>query len=71
MSDNKFNISFYKRPWPIVLMGAFWLLLEIFIIQTALASSYEREPRAVLISWIFAIVLAAVYVAVWLRTIKK
>ncbi|MCB9444509.1 MAG: hypothetical protein H6669_09760, partial [Ardenticatenaceae bacterium] len=45
MSD-KYTFSVKKRPLGEWVLWALWLLLEIFVLQNAVASSQELEPRA-------------------------
>jgi di/tricarboxylate transporter len=62
-----FTITIRKRSWWFWALAGLWLLLEVLILQTALASARESEYRAAAISWIAAIVLAAAGVFAWLR----
>jgi len=62
-----FTITMRRRPWWFWALAGFWLLVEILLLQTALASVHEGEVRAATISWIAAAVLAAVGALVWLR----
>ena len=56
----KITIEIKKRAWYEWLMWMLWLLAEIFILQNAIASGKELEPRAAIIFWvIFAILLLA------------
>ena len=64
MSDN-FAIEIKKRPWYEWLLWAVWLLLELFILQNALASGAELEPRAATIFWVTFVVLGLAGVVVW------
>lgn len=58
--SEKYLIEIEKRPWYEWLLWAVWLFTQIVIVQNALASSAELEPRAALISWIafFALLIA-------------
>lgn len=58
--SEKYVIEIEKRPWYEWLLWAVWLFTQIVIVQNALASSAELEPRAALISWIafFALLIA-------------
>lgn len=58
--SEKYVIEIEKRPWYEWLLWAAWLFTQIVIVQNALASSAELEPRAALISWIafFALLIA-------------
>jgi hypothetical protein len=62
-----FTITIRKRSWWFWTLAGLWLLFEVVILQTALASARESEYRAAAISWIAAIVLAAVGAFAWLR----
>jgi hypothetical protein len=62
-----FAITIRKRPWWFWALAGLWLLLEVLMLQTALASVKEGEVRAATISWIAAAVLAAVGVLAGLR----
>ncbi len=62
-----FTITMRKRPWWLWLLAPSWLLVELALLQTALASMKEEEYRAASICWISIVVLAAVGVFVWLR----
>ena len=59
------TITIRKRPWWFWTLAGLWVLLEIFFLQTALASARESEYRAAAISWIAVGVLAAAGVLVW------
>jgi len=65
--DDLLTITMRKRPWWFWALAEFWLLLEVLLVQTALASARESEYRAATISRIAAAVLAAAGVFVWLR----
>ena len=66
-SVDVFTITMRKRAWWFWILAGFWLQLEVLLVQTALASLRESEYRASTISWITAVVLAAVGVFGWLR----
>jgi len=55
------------RPWWFWALAGLWLLVEVLLLQTALASVEEGEVRAAAISWIAATVLAAAGVLAWLH----
>ena len=65
--DDVVMITIRKRPWWFWVCTGLWLLLEILLVQTALASARESEYRAASISWIAAAILAAAGVFGWLR----
>jgi hypothetical protein len=58
--NDKYVIEIKKRSWYEWLMWTVWLFVQIVIVQNALASRAELEPRAALISWIafFALLIA-------------
>lgn len=60
-----YRIEIKRRPWFEWLLWAAWLLVEIFLVQNAIASSAELEPRAGLIFWASAFVLLIGAVTIW------
>lgn len=64
MSDN-ITISIKKRPLTEWILWALWLILEIFVVQNAIASGQELEPRAAAIFWVTSVVLFLAGAAVW------
>ncbi|MGA2674880.1 MAG: hypothetical protein ABSE99_16805 [Terracidiphilus sp.] len=62
-----FSIAIRKRPWWFWALAELWLLVEVLLVQTALASVKEEEYRAAAISWVLAAALAAAGVLAWLR----
>jgi hypothetical protein len=66
-SDDVFTITVRKRSWWFCALAELWLLLEILLVQTALASARESEYRAATISWIAAAILTATGVFGWLH----
>ncbi len=44
----------HRRPWYIWPMGLAWVALLVFLVQNALASGTELEPRAAMIFWVSA-----------------
>jgi hypothetical protein len=56
-----------KRPWWQWVLAFAWLLSEVLLLQTALASMKEEEYRAGSICWIALIILATAGVIAWLR----
>jgi hypothetical protein len=70
-SDNFFTITVRKRPWWLWALAELWLLLEVVLVQTALASARESESRAATISWIAATILAAAGAFGWLRRVDS
>ena len=69
--DNKYLIEIKKRTWYEWLLWGIWLVVEAFILQNAIASSAELEPRATTIFWImFAVLLVGVAVVWFMRRSK-
>jgi hypothetical protein len=66
-ASDAYTITIHKRPWWFWALTGLWFLLELLLLQTALASVRESEYRAATISWIAAAVLAGVGVFAWLR----
>ena len=64
-------IEIKQRPWYEWLVGAFFLLTEVFIIQNAVASSGENEPRAAMLWWVSFFVLLLVGGVVWFMRRSK
>jgi hypothetical protein len=64
MSD-KYVIEIQKRPWYEWVLWAGWLFAQIVIVQNALASRVELEPRAEMLSWISFFVFLIVGGVVW------
>jgi hypothetical protein len=54
----KIRITIEGRPWYAWLGSALWLLAELFLLQNAIMSGQEREPRAATIFWILFVLLA-------------
>ncbi len=52
-----FSIQIMKRPWYEWALWAIWLLVELFVLQNAIASGAELEPRAASIFWMTFVVL--------------
>ncbi len=65
MGGTHHSLQIRKRPWAI--WGILLLLCatEMILIQTALASHREHEPRAAAISWAIAAVVAIATAIVW------
>jgi len=61
------TITVRKLPWWQWALVCLWLLLEVIVVQTALASAAEEEYRAAVISWIAAAVLTAIGIVAYLR----
>lgn len=63
--DDKYLIEIKKRAWYEWLLWAIWLIVEAFILQNAIASSAELEPRATIIFWVIFAVLLVGAAVVW------
>lgn len=55
--SEKIIIEIRKRKWYVWLLWALWLAAEIFVLQNAIASGRELEPRAAMIFWIIFVIL--------------
>lgn len=64
MSD-KYVIEIKKRPWYEWMSWAVWLFAEVFILQNAITSKVELEPRAAMLFWVTFFVLLIGGVIVW------
>ncbi len=69
--SEKIVIEIKRRPWYEWLVGALWLLSEVFLIQNAVASSGENEPRAAMLFWVSFFVLLVVGGVVWFMRRSK
>ena len=68
----KTMLEITKRPWYTWLAWILWVVLDIFLIQNALASSRELEPMAATIFWImFFVILIGGMVVYFLRRNKN
>jgi hypothetical protein len=63
--SEKITIEIKKRAWYEWLMWTLWLLAEIFVLQNAIASGKELEPRAALIFWVVFVILLFAGCLVW------
>jgi uncharacterized membrane protein YecN with MAPEG domain len=70
MSD-KYMVEIKKRPWFEWVIGAIWLFTEVFVLQNAIASTGELEPRAATLFWVTFFVLLVVGVIVWFMRRSK
>lgn len=70
-SDDVFVLRIRKRPWWMWLLALLWLLVEIFFLQTAIASAYEFQRQAAIINWVIFFVLLVVGVLIWVRQGRK
>ena len=70
MNEN-YVIEIKKRSWYEWLIWAIWLVVEAFVLQNAIASGSELEPRAALIFWVlFAVLLVGAAVVWFMRRVK-
>lgn len=51
------TVNIAKRPWYEWLLWALWFVADIFVLQNALASGEELEPRAAMLFWITLVIL--------------
>jgi hypothetical protein len=70
MSDH-YNVEIKKRAWYEWLLWAIWLVVEALILQNAIASSAELEPRATIIFWVMFAVLLVGAAVVWFMRRSK
>ena len=63
--SEKMTIEINKRPWYEWLLWGVWLLAEVFVLQNAVASSSELEPRAAMLFWVIFFVLLVVGGVIW------
>jgi len=63
--SEKITIQLQKRPWWEWLVAALWLVLEVVLLQNAIASGGELEPRAAMIFWVTFFVVLVGGVVVW------
>lgn len=70
MSD-KYIIEIKKRPWYEWLLWAGWLFVEVALLQMAIASKSELEPRAQTLFWISFFVILIAGAIVWFMRRNK
>ena len=63
--SEKYTIEIKKRTWWEWLLAAVWLFAEVFVLQNAIASTGEIEPRAATIFWIVFFVLLVAGAVIW------
>lgn len=63
--SEKYVIEIKKRPWYEWLLWALWLFAEVSLLQMAVTSGAELEPRAGMIFWISFFVLLVVGGVIW------
>jgi hypothetical protein len=65
MDESAIRLEIRRRPWWMWVLAALWLAVEIFVLQSAIGSGAEHEPRAALILWFLFAVIAAGGVLIW------
>jgi hypothetical protein len=70
MTD-KYVIEIKKRPWYEWVLWGIWLFAQVFIVQNAVASRAELEPRAEMLFWISFVVLLIVGGVIWFMRRSK
>ncbi|MEP7355613.1 MAG: hypothetical protein ABI847_00075 [Anaerolineales bacterium] len=55
--SNMQSVNIIKRPWYEWVLWAVWFVADIFVLQNALASGRELEPRAATLFWITFVIL--------------
>jgi hypothetical protein len=65
MSEEKYIIAIRKRPFYEWILWAIWLFLLVFLVQNAVASGVELEPRAATIFWVSFVVFLLGGGVVW------
>ena len=63
--SEKYVIEIKKRVWYEWVLWAIWFLAEIFVLQNAIASGAELEPRAATLFWVIFFVLLVAGAVVW------
>lgn len=63
--SEKYIIEIKKRAWYEWLLWAFWFLAEVFVLQNAITSGDELEPRAATLFWVIFFVLLVAGAVVW------
>jgi hypothetical protein len=69
--NDKYVIEIKKRPWYEWVLWGIWLFVQTFIVQNALASRAELEPRAEMLFWISFVVLLIVGGVIWFMRRSK
>ena len=63
--SEKYVVEIKKRVWYEWVLWAIWFLAEIFVLQNAIASGAELEPRAATLFWVIFFVLLVAGAVVW------
>lgn len=69
--NDKLVIEIKKRSWIEWVLWAVWLFTEVAVLQMAVSSSAELEPRAQTLFWTTFIVLLIAGVIVWFMRRNK
>jgi predicted Co/Zn/Cd cation transporter (cation efflux family) len=69
--NDKYVIEIKKRSWIEWLLWAIWLFAEVSLLQMAIASGAELEPRPAAIFWVTFFVLLVAGVIVWFMRRNK
>jgi len=62
---NKLGMDVKPRPWLEWVLWLVWLLVEVFMLQNAIASGAELQSTAAAIFWVLFVVLLIAGVVVW------
>ncbi len=65
MSDKHIELKIKKRPWYEWIVWVIWAFGLVFILQNAITSGAELEPRAATIFWVTFVVWAMAGAVVW------
>ncbi|MCG3209038.1 MAG: hypothetical protein FOGNACKC_02654 [Anaerolineae bacterium] len=65
MSDKYIELKVKKRPWYEWVVWAVWAFGILFILQNAISSGRELEPRAATIFWVSFVVWLLAGLVVW------
>lgn len=65
MDENVMKLQIRRRPWWMWLLAALWLVIEVFMLQSAIGSGVEHEPQAALILWVLFAVIGVGGAFVW------
>jgi hypothetical protein len=60
-----FSLSVKKRKWYEWLLWLVWAIVLVFVLQNAVASGGELEPRAATIFWVTTVVWLLIGGVVW------
>jgi hypothetical protein len=71
VDKEKYLVKIARRPWYEWIFLGFWLIGEIILVQSAIASGQEFEPRAAGLFWILSGILFFGGVIFWLVRTSK